>query len=493
MEFCSTRDSGARVSAAEAVLRGLSRDGGLYLPAEIPQFSAAQIEEITRQNYQTTVQTVLSAFLPGYTAEELHAAAEAYGRFSAPEVAPVRKVKNGLWALELWHGPTCAFKDFALQLLPRLLTGAAKKCGSEQEIIILVATSGDTGKAALEGFSDVPGTRIGVFYPHGGVSTIQRLQMATQKGGNVAVWGVDGNFDDAQNSVKAIFSDRDLATRLEQSGKMLSSANSINWGRLAPQIAYYFWAYAQLLKQGAVNNGEPVDFCVPTGNFGDILAGYYAKRAGLPVGHLICASNRNNVLTQFISTGIYDRRRPFHRTNSPSMDILISSNLERLLYLLSGDSARVAAWMEQLRRDGFYNVGPEMLECLKQEGFLGYCSDDDRAGRAAGDLWTQTGYLCDPHTAVAVNAANQHRALTGDRTPTVVVSTASPFKFPDAVLESISMPFVGSDFEKLEALSILSGLPVPPSLSALKGEAELHTGIVPRGGMKVAVEEWLSR
>ncbi|MEA5040788.1 MAG: threonine synthase [Clostridiaceae bacterium] len=493
MEFCSTRDSAKRVSAAEAVLCGLSPDGGLFLPAEIPHFAAEQVAAMAKKDYPAMAKAILTAFLPGYTEPELDEAVAAYRRFTAPEVAPVRKIKNGMWAMELWHGPTHAFKDFALQLLPRLLTAAARKCGTKKEIVILVATSGDTGKAALEGFADVPGTRIGVFYPDGGVSPIQRLQMVTQAGGNVAVWGVDGNFDDTQNGVKAIFSDKSLAARLDASGKVLSSANSINWGRLAPQIAYYYWAYAQMLNTGAIQNGDIVDFCVPTGNFGDILAGYYAKRSGLPIGKLICASNRNNVLTQFLTTGVYDRRRQFHRTHSPSMDILISSNLERLLFLLSNDDRRVSDWMEQLRRDGFYDVGPEMLERIREEGFLAYCCDDERGGRAAGELWEKEGYLCDPHTAVAVNAVHQHHALTGDRTPVVVVSTASPFKFPDAVLESINVPFSGEDFEMLEALSILSRLPVPDSLASLKTAKEIHTDTLPRSGMKSAVEEWLSK
>lgn len=489
MEFCSTRSAALRVSAAEAILRGLAPDGGLYLPAEIPSVPATAL---TAERYAGTARAVLQSFLPGYTAAELDAACAAYARFDASEVAPLRRVRPGLWSLELWHGPTCAFKDFALQLLPHLMTAAARKCGDRRELAILVATSGDTGKAALAGFADVPGTRVGVFYPDGGVSAIQRLQMVTQTGANVRVWGVRGNFDDAQNGVKAIFADAALAARLDRSGAALSSANSINWGRLAPQIAYYYWAYACLVREGAVERGAPVDFCVPTGNFGDILAGWYAKHSGLPVGRLICASNRNNVLTQFLNTGVYDRRREFYKTESPSMDILVSSNLERLLFLLSQDDGAVRGWMERLRRDGFYDVGPEMLAALRAE-FRAYSCDNRRAAAAAGDLWTRFGYLCDPHTAVAMSAAAQHRALTGERTPTVVLSTASPFKFPDAVLHSIDIPFSGTDFEKLEALSILSGLPVPAGLSALRTAAPLHTGVIGRGEMKHAVEGWLEK
>ena len=490
MEFCSTRNGALRRSAAQAVLQGLAPDGGLFLPVALPSFSPADVAAMTDWTYQQTACAVTAPFLPGFTAEELAGAARAYDRFSAPEVAPVRRVRPGLWSLELWHGPTCAFKDFALQLLPRLLTAAARKCGDGRTIAILVATSGDTGKAALAGFADVPGTKVGVFYPQGGVSPIQRLQMVTQAGGNVRVWGVEGNFDDAQSGVKAIFSDKALAARLDERGVALSSANSINWGRLAPQVAYYYWAYARLIKEGAIQNGDPVDFCVPTGNFGDILAGWYAKHSGLPVGKLICASNRNNVLTQFLNTGVYDRRRDFHRTDSPSMDILISSNLERLLYLLSGDDGKVRDWMERLRRDGFYDVGPAMTERLRAE-FRAYCCDDLRAARTAGALWEQFGYLCDPHTAVAMDAVAQHRALTGDKTPTVALSTASPFKFPEAVLRSIGIPFDGGDFEKLEALSILSGRPAPAGLAGLKDAPVLHDAAVTRGGMKFAVEGWL--
>ena len=317
MEFCSTRNRDLRVTSAQAILQGLSEDGGLFTPTSLPTFSADDIEAMSKMDYRQVAEIVLSAFLPDYTREEVSSFVQgAYGKqFDDPAVAPVRKIKPGVFSLELWHGPTCAFKDFALQMLPRLLPAAARKCGSEKTVAILVATSGDTGKAALEGFADVDGTKICVFYPHGGTSDMQRLQMVTQSGNNVNVFAVRGNFDDTQSGVKAIFTDPAVVEQLDQQGVMLSSANSINWGRLAPQIAYYYWSYAQLLAKGEIQMGDKINFSVPTGNFGDILAGYLAKKSGLPVDKLICASNENNVLTQFLSTGVYDKNRKFHLTD----------------------------------------------------------------------------------------------------------------------------------------------------------------------------------
>ena len=495
MKFCSTRNRDLRVTSAQAILRGISEDGGLYTPAELPAFLPEEIEAMSRMDYRQVAETVLARFLPDYTQEELHTfVQEAYGsQFDHPDIAPVRRFRPGAWSLELWHGPTCAFKDFALQMLPRLLPAAAKKCGSDKTVAILVATSGDTGKAALEGFAGVEGTRICVFYPHGGTSEMQRLQMVTQSGVNVNVFAVRGNFDDTQNGLKAIFTDAAAAAELDRKGVMLSSANSINWGRLAPQIAYYYWAYAQLLKQGAIRMGDKVNFSVPTGNFGDILAGYLAKKSGLPVDKLICASNENNVLTQFLNTGVYDRNRAFHLTASPSMDILISSNLERLLFMLcDGNDILVKNWMEQLKKHGKYDVGPNILKKLRDEGFLGFWCDDKLTAATIHETWFGRGYLCDTHTGVAVNALQQYVALTGDKTPCVVVSTASPFKFAPAILPAMDLDFTGDDFQKLEAMEIVSGMPIPVPLKELKNKQPRFERVIEKEDMRREVLAWLA-
>lgn len=371
MDYISTRDSGHRVSAAQAIVSGLSPDGGLFLPESLPQFSLSEIEAMAKTGYAGRAVAVLSRFLTDFSEDELR---EYVSRAYAPEkfppkaVAPVVPLDENAHILELFHGPTCAFKDFALQLLPFLLTASLRKTGCDKTVVILVATSGDTGKAALEGFADVPGAKICVFYPDGGTSNIQRLQMTTQAGENVMVFAAEGNFDDAQNGVKRIFTDRAYAEELADRGYILSSANSINWGRLVPQIAYYFSAYCELLNAGRVKPGDPVNVVVPTGNFGNILAAYFAKHCGLPVGKLVCASNRNNVLTDFITTGTYDRNRGFYVTTSPSMDILISSNLERLLYLLCGrDDKVLRGYMEALAKTGKYTVGADVLAKLQSE------------------------------------------------------------------------------------------------------------------------------
>ncbi|MBR5536757.1 MAG: threonine synthase [Clostridia bacterium] len=494
MNFCSTRNRDLRVTSAQAILQGLSEDGGLFLPTQLPAFSAQQIEEMAGQDYRQVAATVLGAFLPDYTADEIVGFVnDAYGKqFTAADVAPVKAIQPGVYSLELWHGPTCAFKDFALQMLPRLLPAAAKKCGSDKTVAILVATSGDTGKAALEGFADVEGTRICVFYPHGGTSEMQRLQMVTQTGGNVNVFAVKGNFDDTQNGVKAIFTDTSVAKELEDRGVMLSSANSINWGRLAPQIAYYYWAYAQLLKQGKIKMGDKINFSVPTGNFGDILAGYLAKKSGLPVDKLICASNENNVLTDFLKTGVYDRNRKFHLTDSPSMDILISSNLERLLYMITdGNDIVVRNWMEQLKKTGKYDVGPNVLAKLKEEGFVGYWCNDERTEITVHDTWFAKGYLCDTHTGVAVDALEQYTKETGDQTPCVVVSTASPFKFAPAILPAMDLDFQGTDFQMLEAMEIVSCMPAPKALTGLKNKEVRFDKVIEKDAMKQEVLDWL--
>ena len=494
MDFCSTRNRDLRVTSAQAILQGLSEDGGLFLPTELPAFSADAIEAMAGQDYRQVAAAVLGAFLPDYTADEIAGFVnDAYGKqFTSADVAPVKTIQSGVYSLELWHGPTCAFKDFALQMLPRLLPAAARKCGSDKTVAILVATSGDTGKAALEGFADVEGTKICVFYPHGGTSEMQRLQMVTQTGDNVNVFAVKGNFDDTQNGVKAIFTDAAVARELEERGVMLSSANSINWGRLAPQIAYYYWAYAQLLKQGKIKMGDKINFSVPTGNFGDILAGYLAKKSGLPVDKLICASNENNVLTDFLRTGVYNRNRKFHLTDSPSMDILISSNLERLLYLITdGNDIVVRNWMEQLKKTGKYDVGPNVLAKLKEEGFVGYWCNDEKTEVTVHDTWFAKGYLSDTHTGVAVNALEQYTKATGDQTPCVVVSTASPFKFAPAILPAMDLDFEGTDFQMLEAMEIVSCMPAPKALTDLKNKEVRFDKVIEKDAMKQEVLDWL--
>ena len=484
MDFCSTRNRALRVSSARAILQGLAEDGGLFVPAQLPRFTEPEIMMMAAMNYQKTAETVLSAFLPDYTREELRSfVAAAYGKqFDTPQIAPLQPVRPGTYALELWHGPTCAFKDFALQLLPHLLKAAAEKCGEPRDIAILTATSGDTGKAAMEGFADVPGTHICVFYPAGGVSRMQQLQMATQQGENVNVLAVEGNFDDAQSGVKQLFTDASLRQELADKGFLLSSANSINWGRLAPQVVYYFWAYAQLLTTGGVEMGQKVNFVVPTGNFGDILAGYLAKRLGLPVGKLICASNANNVLTDFIRTGVYDKRRPLLKTTSPSMDILVSSNLERLLYLLSGDTALVSGLMNSLNREGVYTVPGALLATIQGE-FWAACCDDAKAQEIMGRVYRDWGYLCDPHTASGWAAAEEYVSQTGDNRPMVVLSTASPYKFPAAVLAAVGGDTSGSEFDQMARLSAMTGVPIPKNLAGLQGKPERHTGVINKEDM----------
>ena len=474
MYYHSTRSPMPRVDSAQAVLDGLAPDGGLYMPESLPAFDWKACLQGTSLQMSTAI---LSALLPDIPRMEELVRRAYTGKFETEDLTPTVKVGN-FTLLELFRGPTSAFKDVALSMLPQLLTAAKAQKGMEQDILILTATSGDTGKAALEGFHDVPGVRICVFYPHGGVSQVQRAQMVTQEGSNVAVCAVEGNFDDAQTGVKNIFAacrDRELPFRL-------SSANSINIGRLAPQIMYYFRAYRDLLDRGEIRLGDKVNFSVPTGNFGDILAGFLAKKLGLPVGRLICASNANNVLTDFISTGTYDRRRPLLKTTSPSMDILVSSNLERLLYLLSGDTALVAGLMQQLKEEGAYTVPADLLAKIQAEFCASYC-DDARAEEIMGRVFRDYGYLCDPHTAAGWAAAEDYVTQTGDHTPMVVLSTASPYKFPAAVLTAIGGDTDGDEFCQMERLSRLSGVPIPGNLSGLQGKPEKHTGVIPKEKM----------
>ena len=492
MRFISTRNDTHKVTAAEAILRGLAPDGGLYVPEDYPQFSLGQIAAMQDLPYAELAAAVISPWLPGFAPDEVLAfTRRAYAPFRHPDVAPLHRLDGHTHILELYHGPTCAFKDFALQMLPQLIPASVRKTGGQDTVAILVATSGDTGKAALEGFSDVDGVKIGVFYPHGGVSDIQRLQMATQQGDNVCVFAIEGNFDDAQTGVKNIFGDAAMADALKGHKVVLSSANSINWGRLAPQIAYYFSAYAGLLKSGAIRLGDRVDFSVPTGNFGDILAGWLAKKSGLPIGKLICASNRNNILTDFLRTGTYDRARDFHLTMSPSMDILISSNLERLLYLLTKDSAQVAAWMDQLKQKGRYDILPDLLEKMAQEGFLAYCADEEETAGVIRRTFDGYDYALDPHTAVGLSALQQYRAETAASNVSVVLSTASPFKFAGSMLRCLQQPVPEDGFAQLDALAAHIAQQPPAPLADLRSLPERFTAVIPKADMPAAVLAWL--
>jgi len=474
MLYHSTRNETLTADSAQAVLEGLAPDGGLYMPCRIPAFDWKACLEGSSQEMATAI---LCALLPDIP-DMRRLVSQAYtGKFETEDLTPTVTVGD-LHVLELFRGPTSAFKDVALSMLPQLLTAAKEEKGMKEDILILTATSGDTGKAALEGFHDVEGVRICVFYPHGGVSQVQRAQMVTQEGSNVSVCAVEGNFDDAQTGVKNIFA----ACQGKKLPFRLSSANSINIGRLAPQVMYYFRAYRDLMDAGKVKLGEEVNFSVPTGNFGDILAGYLAKKLGLPIGKLLCASNANNVLTDFIHTGTYDRRRPLLKTTSPSMDILVSSNLERLLYLLSGDTALVAELMSKLNTDGFYTVPEAMREAIQAEFWAAYC-DDQRAEITMGKVYNELGYLCDPHTAAGWAAAEDYITQTGDNRPMVVLSTASPYKFPVAVLTAIGGDTSGSEFEQMERLCQLTGVPIPKNLAGLQGKPERHTGVIAKDAM----------
>ncbi len=474
MLYHSTRNDRLRVDSAQAVLEGLAPDGGLYMPDALPAFDWRKCLKGSSQEMSAMI---LAALLPDIP-DMRELVRRAYtGKFETEDLTPTVKVGD-FHVLELFRGPTSAFKDVALSMLPQLLTAAKTVKGMKEDILILTATSGDTGKAALVGFRDVPGVRICVFYPDGGVSQVQRAQMVTQEGGNVAVCAVRGNFDDAQTGVKQIFTQ----CRGKELPFRLSSANSINIGRLAPQIMYYFRSYRDLLDRGEIQLGDRVNFSVPTGNFGDILAGYLAKRLGLPVGRLICASNANNVLTDFITTGTYDRRRPLLKTASPSMDILVSSNLERLLCLLSGDTALVAGLMEQLGREGAYTVPEDLKQAIQAEFWAAYC-DDSRAKQIIGRVYRDYGWLCDPHTASGWAAAEDYVNQTGDHTPMVVLSTASAYKFPAAVLEAIGGDTSGDEFTQMERLNAITGVPIPAPLAALRGRPERHKAVIEKDEM----------
>ena len=513
----STRDGERGITASQAVLKGLAEDGGLYVPERIPKL-AVSMEELSEMSYQETAYEVMKPFFSDYSEEELKdCIAKAYDRkFDTEEIAPLAKV-NGVYFLELFHGKTIAFKDMALSILPHLMTAAAKKQGIKNEIVILTATSGDTGKAAMEGFADVPGTRILVFYPKNGVSRIQELQMLTQKGENTFVIGLEGNFDDAQTGVKKLFHDQALAKELDAMGYQFSSANSINIGRLVPQIVYYVYAYAKLFKNGEIKKGETVNVTVPTGNFGNILAAYFAKEMGVPFGRLICASNDNKVLYDFFQSGAYDRNREFFVTASPSMDILVSSNLERLLYLSCGrDAKKTRGLMEQLSETGRYAIGPEMRDAMKD--FASGYADGKETEAEIRRVFEDTGYLLDPHTAVASAVYEKYRKQTEDGTKTLIASTASPYKFPETVLAAISgtspafapgaapaepsgtAPSAASEAAGqrdesalLEELERLSGIPIPAAVKELSSAKIRHHAVCRPEEMKETVKSTFSK
>jgi len=470
MQYISTRNKAVGHTAAQAIARGLARDGGLLTPAYIPRLPKNALTDLCGMSYQQRAVYIMSLFLEDFSAGELAGfATKAYGpdKFDTPAVAPVHTLEDGLHCLELWHGPTCAFKDMALQMLPHLLTASLKKTQEEKTVCILVATSGDTGKGALEGFRDVENTRILVFYPKDGVSAIQELQMNTQEGNNVGVCSVYGNFDDAQTGVKRLFSDEQLREELAGRGYFLSSANSINWGRVLPQIVYYVSAYCDMVRDGKLEMGDTLNVCVPTGNFGNILAAYYAKEMGVPIGKLICASNSNNVLTDFLITGEYDRNRTFYNTMSPSMDILISSNLERLLFAVTQSDKEVSGYMEQLAADGRYQVSEKVKAAINKH-FAAGCCDDANTQRVIGEVYEKYGYLIDPHTAVAFDVLARYRRETGDETAALVVSTASPFKFCDNVLGALGQKDIADGLGVLDQLTKATGLAAPVPLASLK-------------------------
>lgn len=469
MKFISTR-GGECVSGAQAIVQGIAKDGGLFVPEQFPQVSKEELEKMLPQSYAERASFVLSKYLDEYDAAELTKACEAaYARFEGDDPAPLVKIDAGLYMLELFHGPTCAFKDMALTLLPYLLRKGCDLCGIKETVLILVATSGDTGKAALEGFKDANGVKIMVFYPNDGVSKMQKLQMATQEGNNVRVVAVRGNFDECQTAVKKIFTSDACKEELLKKGVILSSANSINFGRLAPQIAYYFSAYLDLVSSGQIDMGAEVNFAVPTGNFGNILAAYYAKRMGLPVGKLICASNKNNVLTDFIRTGVYDKRREFYKTMSPSMDILISSNLERILFELSGRNAvRVQMRMDKLAAEGVYELYDEEKEQVQELLWADFCGEDETV-ETIYEFFEEYQYPMDTHTACAMYAAGNYIAQhEKDAAPMVVVSTASPYKFPQDVMYAITGNDIKDSFKAIKHLNIATAMKVPASLSKLR-------------------------
>lgn len=490
--YSSTRNGETKVRASEAILKGISEDGGLFIPNEIPELKCS-IEELSKLDYKETAYTVMSSFLTDFTEEELKACIEkAYdAKFDTEEIAPIKKTKDAYF-LELYHGPTLAFKDMALSILPHLLKTSARKHNITDKIVILTATSGDTGKAALEGFADVDGTEIIVFFPEDGVSQVQRLQMVTQKGANTHVVGIEGNFDDAQSGVKKIFTDKEFGNKLKKNGYRFSSANSINIGRLVPQIVYYFYAYGTLCKKKEIECGEKVNFVVPTGNFGNILAAYFAKSMGLPVNKLICASNDNKVLFDFFKTGIYDKDREFVTTISPSMDILISSNLERLIYLTCGrDPKKVSELMNKLSSNGKYEITNEMKDKLLD--FCGGFATEEETKKAISKMYSENDYLIDTHTAVAYSVYERYRDEKNDDTKTIIASTASPYKFTNAVMEAVDDKYANCDsFELMKKMSSLMKSDIPAGIRGINKREILHNNTCKKDEMKSIVEKFLN-
>lgn len=495
MKYQSTRDIHTKITSAQAITQGISPEGGLYVPKELPVITLDDIEGLADMSYTDRACEILSLFLTDFPDDELvNCVNNAYTeeKFESDDITEISRVGENRYFLELWHGPTCAFKDMALQLLPYLLTASAKIVNNNKEICILVATSGDTGKAALEGFKDVDGTRIVVFYPADGVSPMQKRQMTTQAGENVQVCAINGNFDDAQTAVKSIFTDKELGEKLKKGNKMFSSANSINWGRLLPQIVYYVSAYCDLLKDDEIELGDKVNVCVPTGNFGNILAAYYAKKMGVPINMLICASNKNNVLTDFINTGKYDKKREFYTTISPSMDILISSNLERLIFDLYDSSAsEVIKLYDSLSKTGEFTVSESVKEKLNNQ-FYGGCCDDEQTKAAIKEAFEEYGYLMDTHTAVAAKVYEDYKNKTGDNTPVIIASTANPYKFTASVLSAIETPESDDEFEQINELINASGQQPPKQLMKLKNAKQRFNMLIEKDKIKSTVEEMLS-
>ena len=488
--YHSTRNSEETATASEAILKGLTSDGGLFVPDSIPKLNVS-LEDLTQMSYQEIAYAVMKEFLTDFTEEELKTCINnAYdSKFDTEEIAVTKKV-DGAYYLELFHGATIAFKDMALSILPHLLVTSARKNNVKNEIVILTATSGDTGKAALAGFADVPGTKIIVFYPKSGVSPIQEKQMVTQKGDNTYVIGIKGNFDDAQTGVKKMFSNKELAKVMNDNGFQFSSANSINIGRLVPQVVYYVKAYADLLKQGALKAGEPMNVVVPTGNFGNILASYYAKQMGIPIGKFVCASNKNKVLFDFFETGKYDRNREFYVTTSPSMDILISSNLERMIYRIAGNDAKQCAkFMAALTKDGEYVITDAMKAELSE--FFGAFGSEEETAVKIKEVYDKEGYVMDTHTAVAAVAYDKYKAATGDdKTPTVIASTASPYKFTRSVMDAIDPAYdAEDDFELVDELNKVSKTAIPKAIEEIRTAPVLHDTVCETAAMEDEVEE----
>ena len=491
ISYSSTRGDKEKYTASMAILKGLAPDGGLFVPSEIPALDKS-LSELSEMDYRGLAYEVMKLFLTDYTEDELKKCiSSAYdSKFDTEEIAPLAEAE-GSYYLELFHGATIAFKDMALSLLPHLMTTAAKKNGLDKEIVILTATSGDTGKAALAGFADVPGTRIVVFYPKSGVSPIQEKQMVTQRGANTKVVGIHGNFDDAQTGVKNIFSDKEFAAELDEKGFVFSSANSINIGRLVPQICYYIYAYTRLMKEERIKDGDKINICVPTGNFGNILAAFYAKNMGLPVGKLICASNTNKVLFDFFESGTYDRNRQFHVTSSPSMDILISSNLERLIYFIAGcDADRCAELMGELSGNGKYTINDSEKAGLKD--FYGGYADEEQTADQIAKIYKSSGYVIDTHTAVASYVCDEYKKATGDNTPVVIASTASPYKFTRSVMNAIDPEYdKKTDFELIDDLAKISNVPIPQAIEDIRSAPVLHKTECDVNKMKDVIKDFL--